>query len=100
MTGKLIQGAILGASLAVVGLTTTAALAGDVRTYQVTGPVVSVSDTAITVKKGQDNWEIGKGADTKTTGEVKAGDKVTVMYRMTAASIEAKTAAAKPAKKK
>ena len=100
MTGKIIQGAILGVSMAVVGLTTTAARAGDVRTYQVTGPVVSVSDTAITVKKGQDNWEIGKSADTKTTGDVKAGDKVTVMYRMTAASIEGKAAAAKPAKKK
>jgi hypothetical protein len=96
MTRKLIQGALLGASMAVVGLTTTA-FAGDVRTYQVTGPVVSVSDTAITVKKGQDNWEIAKGADTKTTGDVKAGDKVTVMYRMTAASIEGKAAAAKPA---
>ena len=104
MTNKVIQGAmrgvILGASLAIVGLTTTAAFAGDVRTYQVTGPVVSVTDSAITVKKGQDNWEIGKGADTKTTGDVKVGDKVTVMYRMTAASIDAKAAAAKPAKKK
>ena len=97
---KLFQGAVLGA---LVGLSATAALAADVRTYQVTGPVVSVTDSAITVQKGKDNWEIGKNADTKTTGDVKTGDKVTIMYRMTAASIEAKApkaAAAKSSKKK
>ncbi len=100
MTAKMVQRAVLGASFAWMGLSGSTALAGEVRTYQVTGPVVSVSDTAITVKKGNDNWEIGKGADTKTTGDVKAGDKVTVMYRMTAASIEAKPAGAKAAAKK
>jgi len=97
---KVFQGAVLGA---LVGLSTSAVFAGDVRTYQVTGPVVSVSDSAITVQKGKDNWEIGKNADTKTSGEVKTGDKVTIMYRMTAASIEAKApkaAAAKSSKKK
>ncbi len=60
------------------------------KTYQVTGPVVDVTDTSITVKKGSENWEIAKTADTKTTGEVKKGDKVTVKYTMTATSIEAK----------
>jgi hypothetical protein len=73
------------------------AFAADVKTYQVTGPVVSVTDSAITVKKGSDNWEIAKSAETKTSGDVKVGDKVTVMYRMSATSIEAK-AAAKPKK--
>ena len=73
----------------------TTALAADVKTYQVTGPVVSVSDTTITVKKGNDNWEIAKTPETKTTGDVKAGDKVTVMYRMTATSVDAKPAGAK-----
>jgi hypothetical protein len=75
----------------------TPAFAAAVKTYQVTGPVVSVTDSAITVKKGSDNWEIAKSAETKTTGDVKVGDKVTVMYRMSAASIESKTAA-KPKK--
>ena len=69
------------------------------KTYQVTGPVVEVRSDAIVVKKGTENWEIAKDASTKVTGgEPKAGDKVTVMYRMTAASIETKPAA--PAKKK
>ena len=75
----------------------TTALAADVKTYQVTGPVVSVTDTAITVKKGSDNWEIAKTPESKTTGDVKPGEKVTVVYRMTATSIDAKAA---PAKKK
>jgi hypothetical protein len=70
------------------------------KTYQVTGPVVEVRSDAIVVKKGTENWEIAKDASTKTAGgEPKAGDKVTVTYRMTAASIEVKPAAA-PAKKK
>jgi hypothetical protein len=68
------------------------------RTYQVTGPVVSVTPDTITVKKGKDNWEIGRDSSTKTAADPKVGDKVTVQYRMTAASIE--TAGAKaPAKK-
>ncbi len=70
------------------------ALAAEPKTYQVTGPVVSVGTDSITVQKGKENWEIGRTADTKTTGDVKKGDKVTVMYRMTATSIEAKPAAA------
>jgi hypothetical protein len=80
---------------AAMSLLATAAFAGEVKTYQVTGPVVSVSDGAITVKKGNDNWEIAKSADTKSTGDVKVGDKVTILYRMSATSIEAKTAAPK-----
>lgn len=73
------------------------------KTYQVTGPVVEVRSDAIVVKKGTDNWEIAKDASTKVTGgEPKAGDKVTIMYRMTAATIDVKPAAAAkaPAKKK
>ncbi len=60
------------------------------KTYQVTGPVVDTSDTAITVKKGNENWEIARTPDTKVEGDVKKGDKVTVHYKMTATSIEAK----------
>ena len=65
------------------------------KSYQVTGPVVDVSDTSITVKKGNESWEITKTADTKVTGEVKKGDKVTVHYKMTATSVEAKAGKAK-----
>jgi len=84
------------ALLVAVALTLSApAFAADAKTYQVTGPVVSVTNDAITVMKGKENWEIAKDAATKTSGDVKQGDKVTVMYRMTATSIEAKGGAAK-----
>ena len=75
--------------------------AGEVKTYQVTGPVLDVTADSITVQKGKDPWQIGRGADTKTNGDVKKGDKVTVMYRMTATSIETKSDAGgkAPAKK-
>lgn len=66
--------------------------------YQVTGPVLAVTADTITVQKGKDKWEIGRGADTKVVGDVKVGDKVTIMYKMTATSIEAKPAGS--AKKK
>ena len=57
--------------------------------YQVTGPVVDVKDDVIIVKKGSDNWEIARDKDTKTTGEIKKGDKVMIKYKMTATSIDA-----------
>jgi hypothetical protein len=60
--------------------------------YQVTGPVVDVKDDAIIVKKGSDNWEIARDKDTKTTGQFKKGDRVTIKYKMTATSIEGKDA--------
>jgi hypothetical protein len=88
----------LGLALAAL-LLAGPAFAGS-KTYQVTGPVVDVTADSITVQKGKENWEIAKDASTKTSGEVKKGDKVTVMYRMTAASIEAKGAAKPAAKKK
>lgn len=60
--------------------------------YQVTGPVVDVKDDMIIVKKGSDNWELARDKDTKTTGEFKKGDKVTIKYKMIATSIEGKEA--------
>jgi hypothetical protein len=59
-----------------------------VKTYQVTGPVLEVNGDMIVVQKGKDKWEIQKDAAVK--GDVKVGDKVTVEYRMSAVSIEAK----------
>jgi hypothetical protein len=71
--------------------------------YQVTGPVLEVTDTKIVVEKDKEKWEIARDKDTKVTGELKKGAKVTVQYRMTATSIEVKDAKAKdtkaPAKK-
>lgn len=67
--------------------------AGSVKTYQVTGPVLEVSDTAIVIQKGKDRWEIARTAETKITGDLKVGAKVTIEYQMTAT-----TATVKPAK--
>ena len=50
--------------------------------------------------KGKDKWELARNADTKVTGELKVGAKVTIQYSMTAQSIEAKDAAAKDKPKK
>jgi RNase P/RNase MRP subunit p29 len=83
------SGALVGALLIAAS-----ASAADMKTYQVTGPVVSVTSDSIVVTKGKDNWTIAKDAATKGP-EVKPGDKVTVYYRMTATEIEAKPAAAK-----
>jgi hypothetical protein len=44
----------------------------------------------IAVKKGADRWEIARDADTKVTGDLKVGAKVTIEYRMTATKVEAK----------
>jgi GH43 family beta-xylosidase len=77
--------------LLVAALAGTAAAAD--KTYQVTGPVVEVKPDSIVVQKGKENWEIGTSADTKGASGLKKGDKVTVMYRMTATSIEVKPGA-------
>jgi len=69
-----------------------------VKTYQVTGPVLEVRADAIVVQKGTEKWEIARDAGTKVTGDLKVGDKVTVMYRMTAADVTVAPAA--PAKAK
>lgn len=73
-------------------------------TYQVTGPVLEVTDTKIVVQKENEKWEIARTPGTKVTGELKVGAKVTVHYTMTATSVEVKPAAKdapadKPAKK-
>ena len=58
--------------------------------YQVTGPVIEVTDAKIVVGKGAEKWEIARNAETKIAGDVKVGEKVTVYYTMTATDIEAK----------
>jgi len=73
-------------SLAVNG----SALAADDHTYQVTGPVLAVTDTTITVQKGKDPWTVSRDANTKITGDLKVGAKVTIKYHMTADSVVAK----------
>lgn len=68
--------------------------------YQVTGPVLEVDDKSITVEKGKEKWKIKRDKDTKVTGDLKKGSRVTIEYEMTASSIEVKDAKGKDAKGK
>src|SRR2546422_10577519 len=76
---------------------TNAAFAAGAKTYQVTGPVLEVNDTMIAVQKGKDRWEINRDSNTKVTGDLKVGEKVTITYTMSATDVEVK--AGKGAKK-
>ena len=77
------------------------ALAAGSKTYQVTGPVLELNDSMIAVQKGKDRWEIARDSNTKVTGDLKVGAKVTITYTMTATEVEVKAdKAAKPATKK
>lgn len=66
--------------------------------YQVTGPVLEVTDTKIVVEKDKEKWEIARDKDTKISGDLKKGSRVTVQYKMTATSVDVKDAG-KDAKK-
>ncbi len=70
------------------------------KTYQVTGPVLEVSDTKIVVQKGKEKWEIQRDSATKVTGELKVGSKVTIEYTMTAIAVDSKGESKAEAKKK
>ncbi len=61
-------------------------------TYQATGPILQLTDSAIIIQKGSEKWEIARTADTKVTGDLKVGAKVTVQYTMTATAVEVKPA--------
>jgi len=80
------------AVVAVVVLLIMAAVtfADSVKTYQVTGPVLEITDTMIVVQKGKDKWEIAKDANTNVKGDLKVGAKVTIQYEMKATDIEVK----------
>ena len=71
------------------------AVAGAPSSYQVTGPVLEVKDDMIVVQKGKEKWEIARDKDTKITGDLKVGAKVTIQYQMKANSIEVKGKAKK-----
>ena len=69
------------------------ATAAAAKSYQATGPVLELTDTVIVIQKGDERWEIARTKDTKVTGDLKVGAKVTVYYKMAAAEIEVKPAA-------
>lgn len=58
------------------------------KSYQVTGVVKEVSATSMTVAKGKEMFEVELGG--QATAGIKAGDKVTVKYSMTATAVEKK----------
>ncbi len=68
----------------------SAAFAAGAKSYQVTGPVLEVTDTIIAVQKGKDRWEINRDANTKVTGDLKVGEKVTITYTMSATEVGVK----------
>ena len=68
--------------------------------YQVTGPVLEVTDSMIAVQKGSDRWELARDAGTKVTGDLKVGAKVTIHYRMIATSVDVKADSKSTSKKK
>lgn len=84
MVKKLLLAAALTALLALP------AGAAAPKTYQVTGPVLELTSDMIVVQKGKDRWEIARDASTKVTGDLKVGSKVTIEYRMSAATIDVK----------
>jgi hypothetical protein len=92
-TSKWLSAGVLALALSVPSISMGA------KTYQVTGPVVEVTDKTITVMKGKEKWEIDRDADTKVEGTLKVGEKVTITYHMTAEKVEVKGGATtKPAK--
>ncbi len=78
-------------------LTAVSLNAADSKTYQVTGPVLEITPTTITVQKGQEKWELARTADTKVKGDLKVGSKVTIYYSMVATEVEVKEAKANKA---
>jgi hypothetical protein len=77
---------------AAVMLLASVAIAAGPKDYQVTGPVLDVTDDVITVEKGKEKWEIGRNKDTKINGDLKKGSRVTIQYKMIASSVEVKDA--------
>lgn len=67
--------------------------AAGAKSYQVTGNVTALTDSVITLMKGDEKFEIDRAAGTKVDGKLAVGAKVTVHYTMAAAKIEVKEAA-------
>ncbi len=68
-------------------------------TYQKTGVVKEVSGDTFTLDLGKEEWRFYTDASTQGKEAVKAGDKVTVIYKQVATKIESKAAAKDDAKK-
>jgi hypothetical protein len=89
MNSKIIS-MVTAVSLALSG----AVLAAGAKAYQITGAVVEMTGSKITVQKGTEKWEIDLDPTMKATGDVKVGAAVTVTYVMSATKVEGSSAAA------
>jgi hypothetical protein len=69
------------------------------KSYQVTGPIIALTENVITVQKDDEKWEIARNPTTKSEGKLAVGDRVTVYYKMSADRIETKAAAGKSTEK-
>ena len=82
-------------------LASLSAIAADIaKTYQVTGPVLELTEKTIVVQKGDERWEIVRDEKTRIDGELKVGNKVTIHYRMTAVSVESRNGKSDKAERK
>lgn len=66
--------------------------------YQVTGPILELTDSKIVVQKGKEKWELARTGATEVPVDAKVGDKVTIEYGMNAEKVEVKTGAKKAEK--
>jgi len=64
--------------------------AAEAKSYQVTGPVLALTASTITVQKGDEKWEVARNSSTKVNGDLKLGSKVTIYYSMVASEIDVK----------
>jgi hypothetical protein len=85
-------------SMALVAMMFFGVSAFAAKEYQVTGPIVEVSDSKIVIQKGSAKWTLARDASTKVDGDLEVGSKATVYYSMTATDIEVKKAAKKKKK--
>jgi len=88
---------VMGVILLVVAFAFARAPKSD---YQWTGSVIEADGDHLVVQKGDEKWEFSYDKETKITGDLKPGAKVTVKYMMKATSIEVKEATPKAAPKK
>src|SRR6266699_2052436 len=85
MKTKMALSLIAAANLILSG----AAFAAGAKTHEVTGTVLETTPTKIVLQKGAERWEIDLDPQTKVSGELKVGAKVTITYAMSATKIDA-----------
>jgi hypothetical protein len=82
----------LGVCFALQLAAASAAFAAKATTYQVTGPIVGLTPSTLTIEKDGERWEVARDSETKAAEPLKLGQRVTVHYRMNAVSVEVKPA--------